>query len=307
MQLRWTALWEPWEVGVKMEEWDLITRWMWSIIGPGMRCVREDVVITRTHIYLFLLNLHHDQAIKCKEWHSLMPSFTPFYKHVVYTQILSYHKYQWLFRICQQRADGGKGDMHSSMSVWASPCKSVRDDVSSVAQLFDMQKAFLCKCVWTASDTAQSSGTKAQVYQGKKDKAKYKNRMKISEWKNNGVWHLWHFSPTCPFYHQDAGLISWSSPTMCWTDTKEQPLFSFKWMVSKHVENVSIKTISPDSVFCSLFLLLRVCKSYPPSPSFQWWILKCELALILHALLSVVQACSRHDSHCGVSLIVSVK
>lgn len=27
------------------------------------------------------------------------------------------------------------------------------DGVSSVAQLFDMQRAFLCKCVWTASDT----------------------------------------------------------------------------------------------------------------------------------------------------------
>lgn len=281
MQLRWSALWEPWEVGVKMEEWDLITRWTWSIIDPGMRCVREDGVITGTQIYLFLLNLHRDQAIKLhlkcnkkrnsylrnnceaagggvlsgqtdmvwqtpllastlryatkkanhgcergsKEWHSLMPSFIPFYKHVVYTQILSYHKYQWLFRTCQQRADGGKGDVHSSMSVWASPCKSVRDDVSSVAQLFDMQKAFLCKCVWTASDTALSSGTKAQVHQGKKDKAKFKNRMNITEWKNNGVWHLWHFSPTCPFYHPDAGLISWSSPAMCWTDTKEQPLF----------------------------------------------------------------------------------
>lgn len=60
--------------------------------------------------------------------------------------------------------------MHPSMSALASPCKSVRDDVSSVAQLFDMQRAFLCKCVWTASDTMQYSGTKAQVYQGTKNK-----------------------------------------------------------------------------------------------------------------------------------------
>lgn len=48
--------------------------------------------------------------------------------------------------------------MHSSVSAQhASPCKSMRDDVSSVSQLFDMQRAFLCKFVSTALDTEQES------------------------------------------------------------------------------------------------------------------------------------------------------
>lgn len=46
----------------------------------------------------------------------------------------------------------------------------MRDDVSSVSQLFDMQRAFLCKFVSTALDTEQESGIKAQVYWGKEDK-----------------------------------------------------------------------------------------------------------------------------------------
>ncbi len=55
--------------------------------------------------------------------------------------------------------------MNSSVSAQhASPCKSMRDDVSSVSQLFDMQRAFLCKFVSTALDTEQESGMKAQVY-----------------------------------------------------------------------------------------------------------------------------------------------
>lgn len=36
--------------------------------------------------------------------------------------------------------------MHSSVSAQhASPCKSMKDDVSCVSQLFDMQTVFLCK------------------------------------------------------------------------------------------------------------------------------------------------------------------
>lgn len=44
--------------------------------------------------------------------------------------------------------------MHSSVSaLHASPCKSMRDDVGSVSQLFDMQRTFLCKFIPTALDT----------------------------------------------------------------------------------------------------------------------------------------------------------
>lgn len=36
--------------------------------------------------------------------------------------------------------------MHSSVSAQhASPCKSMKDDVSCASQLFDMQTVFLCK------------------------------------------------------------------------------------------------------------------------------------------------------------------
>ena len=73
---------------------------------------------------------------------------------------------QWSLKICPQRADGGKGDMHSSVSAQhASPCKSLKDDVSSASQLFYMQTDFLCKFVSTASDTP--SRRVAQVYWGK--------------------------------------------------------------------------------------------------------------------------------------------
>lgn len=61
---------------------------------------------------------------------------------------------RWSFKICPQRADGGKGDMHFGVSAQhASPCKSMKDDVSSAAQLFDMQTALLCKFALTALDT----------------------------------------------------------------------------------------------------------------------------------------------------------
>lgn len=46
----------------------------------------------------------------------------------------------------------------------------MRDDVSSVSQLFDMQRAFLCKFISTALDTEQESVIKAQVYWGKENK-----------------------------------------------------------------------------------------------------------------------------------------
>lgn len=67
--------------------------------------------------------------------------------------------------------------MHSSMSAQhASPCKSMRDDVSSVSQLFDMQRAFLCKSASTALDAEQESGIAAQVYRGKEDKKKRRRK-----------------------------------------------------------------------------------------------------------------------------------
>lgn len=47
-------------------------------------------------------------------------------------------------------------------------------------------------------------------------------------------------------------------------------------------------------------LLVSLCKTHPLPFSFMGWILKCVLALILRARLAVTQACSRHDSHCGV-------
>lgn len=48
--------------------------------------------------------------------------------------------------------------MHSSVSAQhASPCKSMKDDVSSASQLFDMQTALLCKFALT-----QRAGEKLQ-------------------------------------------------------------------------------------------------------------------------------------------------
>lgn len=119
----------------------------------------------------------------------------------------------------------------------------------------------ICKELFYANvsgqrQTVQYSGTKAQVYQGKKDNAKYKNRMKITEWKIKGVWHLWHFSPTCPFCHPDAGLISWSSSTMCWTDTKKPRLFSFKWLAN--ILKMSPSKASLQTAFSAPFPLLFV-------------------------------------------------
>lgn len=71
--------------------------------------------------------------------------------------------------------------MHSSVSAQhASPCKSMRDDVSSVSQLFDMQKAFLCKCVSTALDTAEEWLYGPGVVRDRKSERKQKSPRRLA-------------------------------------------------------------------------------------------------------------------------------
>lgn len=77
--------------------------------------------------------------------------------------------------------------MHSSLSAQhASPCKSMSDDVSSVSQLFDMQRAFLCKSVSTALDTEQESAIKAQVRRGRTENPHLMHLI----WTRSLLWHL---------------------------------------------------------------------------------------------------------------------
>lgn len=64
--------------------------------------------------------------------------------------------------------------MHSSVSAQhASPCKSMKDDVSSASQLFDMQTVFLCKFVSTALDTqSRRVASRPRCAKGREDKKK---------------------------------------------------------------------------------------------------------------------------------------
>lgn len=165
-----------------------------------------------------------------------------------------------------KRADGGKRDMHSSMSAWASPCKSVRDDVSSVAQLFDMQTAFLCKCVWTASDTVQYSGTKAQVYGGKGDR---NTECKSLKHKTRGFGTCDISLPPVPFVTQMLGSSPGTAQNVLDRHNKATVFFCFKWWanmlkMSPSKESLQTAFSAPFFSCCCVYV-----SHTPPSPSFR--------------------------------------
>lgn len=63
--------------------------------------------------------------------------------------------------------------MHSSVSAQhASPCKSMKDDVSSASQLFDMQTALLCKFTLTVFDREQETSSRIAGMPGQSKKLK---------------------------------------------------------------------------------------------------------------------------------------
>lgn len=262
MQLRWTALWEPREVGVKMEEWDLITRWMWSIIDPGMRCVREDGVITGTQIYLFLLNLHRDQATKLlpkwnekrssylrnnceaagggvlsgqtdmmwqtllvastqwyatkkanhgcergsKEWHSLMPSFTPFYKHIVYV-----HKFSPTITTNDCLGYASKGQMEVK-GTCTPACQCEHLPVNHWEMMWALwPSCFICKELFYANVSGQRQtqhslvAPRLRCTKGRRIKQNIKTEWKLLNEKTTGFGTCDISLPPVPFITQMLG------------------------------------------------------------------------------------------------------
>ncbi len=165
-------------------------------------------------------------------------------------------------------------------------------------------------CLDSFRHTEQESGFKAQVYWGKEDKKINKNPHRMTNRRFGQEVCL-----------SSTALVTFCSPYLslfpplpftlmlgsslrrtkrCSADTMHLQLLWKGEQTSQYSQNVFIKGSAPDSVLCSIFSVgVCVWDISPPFP-FMGWILKCVLTLILCVRLGVVQACSRHDSHCGI-------
>lgn len=158
------------------------------------------------------------------------------------------HSRQRSFKICPQRADGGKGDTHSGVSAQhASPCKSMKDDVSPASQLFDMQTAFLCKFASAALDTRNRRAAPRPRYES--EVSTWWQTVDLSRAVTCGARSSAHFhSPQCwDHVSKRRNQGAWQT----------QRTYSYYERMCKHYtaqQNVFIKGSTPNSIQCCVSL-----------------------------------------------------